>query len=245
MATVTTKTKTPRTIRKVEGGVDPSWKTFYRIGGISAALYILLILVPIVLVILVPQPPQTGGAAVLEYIASNKLVYMVELIAFVGLSLPAIVVFMALYLALKGVDKSYAALGALTGITSEILALAINSSPPSLNGSLVYLSDQYTAANSPAQQTALAAAAESFISLSNAVNVIGILTAAAILIFSLVMLKGVFSKAVAYLGIATGAIGMISEALRDIIGPGYFVYGLLLPAWFFAAGWKLYRLSRD
>ena len=81
--------------------------------------------------------------------------------------------------------------------------------------------------------------------IATAVNAAGILTAMGILILSLVMLKGVFHKGVAYLGIATGAIGIISEALRPIIGPGYYIYGLLLPIWFVVVGWKLYRLARD
>jgi hypothetical protein len=94
-----------------------------------------------------------------------------------------------------------------------------------------------------AQRAALASAAEGLIAASNAVNAAGILTAIGILILSLVMLKGIFHKSVAYLGIVTGILGIVSEALRDIIGPGYIVYGLLLPIWFLAVGWKLYRLD--
>ena len=59
------------------------------------------------------------------------------------------------------------------------------------------------------------------------------------------MLKGVFPKGIAYTGIVTGVLGTVSEALRPLIGPGYFVYGLLLPTWFLLVGWKLYRLARD
>lgn len=79
----------------------------------------------------------------------------------------------------------------------------------------------------------------------NAVNAAGILTALGILIGSLVMLKGVFPRGIAYLGIAAGAGGMVSEAFRDTIGAGYFVYGILLLGWFIAVGWNLYKLARD
>ncbi len=34
-------------------------------------------------------------------------------------------------------------------------------------------------------------------------------------------------------------------SVLGLIGPGYFVYGLLLPTWFLLVGWKLYRLARD
>jgi hypothetical protein len=63
------------------------------------------------------------------------------------------------------------------------------------------------------------------------------------LVISLVMLKGVFHRGVAYLGIITGVLGIFSEALRPILGPGYAVYGVLLPIWFITVSWKLYRLG--
>ena len=227
-----------RSSREAVASPDPSWRGLYRAGGIAAALYVVLIIVPLVLLNTMPQPPLSGGAATLQYIASYKPVYIIELVSFVGLSLPAMVVFLALYGALKHLNKSYAALGALVGIASEVIALASNSSPPSLNGGLVYLSDHYVAATTAAQRAAFATAAEGLIAVSNTVNAAGILTAIS-------MLKGVFHKGVAYLGIVTGVLGIVSEAFRDILGPGYYVYGLLLPIWFLAVGWKLYRLARD
>jgi hypothetical protein len=221
---------------------DPSWRRLYCVGAVSAASYVLLIMIPLVLLAIMPPPPLTGGAAILEYIAAHKAVYLIELISFVGLSLPAMIVFLALYVALKHLDQSLAALGALVGIASEIMALSYTSSPPSLNSGLITLSDQYVAA-SPAQRASLATAAEALMADSNAIAAAGIVTALGILLLSLVMLNGVFSKGVAYLGIATGAIGIVSEALRDVIGPGYLLFGLLLPAWFIAVGWKLFQLG--
>ena len=224
---------------------DPSWRGLYRAGAVSAALYVAMILVPVVLLFVAPQPPLSGGDEILRYIAANKAVYVIELVSFVGLSLPAIVVFLALYAALEYLDKSYAALGAAIGVASEVVALAYNSSPPSLNTGLLYLGDRYAAATTDAERAALATAAEGLAAVSNAVNAAGILTALGILIVSLVMLKGVFPRGVAYLGVATGATGVVCEVLRDMIGAGYFVYGLLLPSWFVAVGWQLYKLSRD
>jgi hypothetical protein len=234
-----------RSSGETEASPDPSWRGLYRAGGVSAALYVVLIIIPLVLLFTTPQPPSSGGAATLQYIASHKPVYIIELVSFVGLSLPAMVVFLALYVALKHLNKSYAAIGALVAIASEVIALAYNSSPQSLNVGLVYLSDEYMAATTAAQHAAFATAAEGLIAVTNAVSAAGILTALGILILSLVMLKGVFPKGVAYLGIVTGALGIVSEALRPIIGPGYIVYGLLLPIWFIAVGWKLYRLGRE
>ena len=228
-----------RSSREAVASPHPSWRGLYRAGGVSAALYVVLIIVPLVLLNTMPQPPLSGGAATLQYIASNRSGYILELVLYVGPSVLAMVVFLALFMALKHLNKSYAALGALVGIASEVIALAYNSSPPSLNGGLVYLSDHYVAATTAAQRAAFATAAEGLI----AVNATGILTAIGMLILSLVMLKGVFHKGVAYLGIVTGVLGIVSEAFRDILGPGYYVYGLLLPIWFLAVGWKLSRLG--
>jgi hypothetical protein len=228
-----------------EAVADPSWRGLYRAGGISAALYVLLIIIPLALLGIVPQPPLAGGSAILEYIAAYKAVYIIELVSFVGLGLPAMVVFLALYAALQRVNKGCAAIGALVGIASEIIALAYSSSPPSLHAGLIYLSDHYMAATDVAQRGALATAAEGLMAASNAVNGAGILTALGILVLSLVMLKGVFARSIAYLGILTGILGIVSETLRDAIGAGYIVYGLLLPGWFLAVGWRLHRLASN
>ena len=66
--------------------------------------------------------------------------------------------------------------------------------------------------------------------------------ALSILVISIVMLKGVFSKWVAWLGIVSGAVGIIRESLRPMIGAGFSIYGVVL-IWLIAVGWKLYRLA--
>ncbi len=64
-------------------------------------------------------------------------------------------------------------------------------------------------------------------------------------------LKGVFPKGVAYFGIVTGALGIISAfgiivrpiAVPPPLGIGYTVYAFFLTIWFVAVGLKLYRLG--
>jgi predicted Zn-dependent protease len=77
------------------------------------------------------------------------------------------VVFLALYMALKHVNKSLAAIAALIAIASEVTAPAVNSSPQSLNAALILLSNQYAAATADAQRLAFATAAESLIATTN------------------------------------------------------------------------------
>jgi len=88
------------------------------------------------------------------------------------------------------------------------------------------------------------AAAENLIALNRTPTVVGVLTTVGMLIVSLVMLRGVFPRTVAYLGIFTAVLGMASEALRPVIEGGYGVYGVLLLVWMGAVGWRLYRLGR-
>jgi hypothetical protein len=232
-----------RSAAEAQATPDPSWRSLYRAGGISAVLFVVLILAAIVLVVIAPPPLNAGGAATLQYIASHKVLYIVEQVLWLAPSVFAAVVFLALFQALKHLNKSYAALGALAGFVSWLLGLAI----PTTGGGapvLVYLSDQYMAATTAAQHTAFATAAEAFIAENNITTAVGILAPVGILILSLVMLKGVFPKSIAYLGVVTGVLGIVSEALRPLIGPGYFVYGILMPTWFLVVGWKLYRLGR-
>ena len=222
---------------------DASWGSLYGAGSALALLYVAMFLVPLVLIFTSPQPPAFGGAAILSYIAAHKAVYLAQLICFVGLSVPALGVFLAVSVSLKDTNKSWALLGGLVGITSEIVALSLGSSPQSLSGGLVYLSDQYILTAVESQRMALAIAAEGLLAGANAVSSAGILTAVAILILSLCMLRGVYHRGVAILGIAAGVIGIVSEAFRPQIGPIYGIYGLLLPAWFIAVGLRLYKMG--
>jgi hypothetical protein len=224
-------------------GPDMSWAPLYRAGAVSTLVFVLLVLVPVVLVFAAPVPP-TDGRELLEYIAAHKIVYLTELVCFVGLSVPALVVFGALAVALGRLNKSMAAIGGLFGIASETIALALGGSPQSLHGGLVVLSDSYLAAGTDAERASLVSAADALIAATNAVSWAGILTAAAILVLSLIMRRGYFGSVVAILGVVTGAAGIVSEALRPMIGPAYLLYGLLLPTWFALVGWKLFRLDR-
>jgi hypothetical protein len=221
---------------------DPSWRGLYRAGGVSAILAGVILIVAVLLDFSVQPAPIADGAATLQYIASHRSLYILEQVLWLVPSVLAMVVFLALPMALKHLNKSYAAIGALIGIASWALTLAW----PTTGGgghALVYLSDQYVAATTAAQRTAFATAAEGFIAQNTIPTITGVLEPVGILILSLLMLKGVFHKSVAYFGIVTGALGIMSEALRPILGVGYAVYGVLLILWFLVIGWNLYRLA--
>jgi len=223
---------------------DLSWQPLYRLGGIAAGVYVVMVLVPVSLVFSAPVPP-TEGRALLEYIAANRVVYLVQLVCFVGLAVPALVVFDAAAVALAGVRKGVALIGGLFGAASEVVALAVGSSPQSLHGGLILLADAYQVAGSDAERAGLVSAANALIATANAMPWAGVLTAAAILTLSLIMARSTFGRALAVVGAVIGVLGMASEALRAMIGPAYLLYGLLLPFWFGWIGWRLLRLPAN
>jgi hypothetical protein len=224
-------------------GPDQSWRLLYRIGGVSAWIFVGMLVAAIVLVIATPLPPTAGGTATLSYIAAHRTLYIFEQQLWLVPGFFAMVTYLALYPALKHLDKSLAALGAVVGGSAWALTLAI---PTTTTGApaLVYLSDQFMAVADPGRRAAFATAAEALIAQNRTTVIVGPLEALGLLIVSVVMLKGVFPRAVAYLGVATGVLGISAEALRMVFEGFYGIYGLLLPVWMGAVGWNLYRLGQ-
>ena len=62
-----------------------------------------------------------------------------------------------------------------------------------------------------------------------------------------VMLKGIFNKSTAYLGLVTGILGIISVA-GSLFGPSLsitiIIASILTTVWALFAGYRLYRLGR-
>lgn len=107
----------------------------------------------------------------------------------------------------------------------------------------MYLSDQYAAAG-VGERERFSVAAEAIIAENNTPAIVGVLSAAGILLISAVMTRGILPRAVAWLGVLTGALGIVSEALRHAAPWFYWGYGVLLWAWFIAVGIALIRLAQ-
>jgi Domain of unknown function (DUF4386) len=221
---------------------DPAWSELYRIAGIAAWLATVAYVIALVLVFTTPAAPSAGGAATLEYIAEHRSTYIVQQVLWLAPSVLLTVLFLAFYPALKSVNPTYAAIGSVLGV----LAWGVTLAYPATGGgapALVPLSDGYVAATTDGQRVALAAAAEAFIAQNVVATAMGVLEAAAVLIVSLLMLKGSFRRWVAGLGVLAGAVGVVCEALKPVVGLGYIAYGLLLFVWLVAIGWEFLRLS--
>ncbi|MET1042816.1 MAG: DUF4386 family protein [Microbacteriaceae bacterium] len=228
--------QSPRTRRNDAG----TWRTLYIVAGAGSVLFVALLIVALILDFIAP-PPVHGGADTLEFIAANKAIYIAEQVLWILPNVLAVVVFVALYVALAPVDKSLALLGAVVGGLSWALILAV---PVTSRGSLtlVYLSDRYVAASAEFRDV-YATAAEAIIAENNTPAIVGVLSAVGILLISFVMVRGVFPRVVGWLGILTGALGIISEVLRHAAPSFYWAYGVLLWVWFIATGVALLRLG--
>ena len=212
-------------------------------GAWSAMLFVVMVFIPLFIIFTAPVVPAGDGRAILEYIIAHPISYIVQLVCFVGLSLPTLLVFTSLGSVLFPHAPSQALIGGLIGIASEIVALAVLSSPQSLHAGLVVLAADYAQAD-VFLRSSLEAAALALAASANTVTPAGIMTALAILILSLAMQRSAFPRSLAVFGIVAGILGIISEAFRPLIGPAYIIYGLCLPFWFFFVGLWLFKLAK-
>lgn len=208
-----------------------------------SGLAVLLYAAALVIVAITTARPTSGGVRMLEYVDAHRTIYIVRQLLWSAPSLLLMVVFLALAVALRPLGKAFAAIAGLIGITSWAVSLAW---PTTGDGSLVMvlLADQYVVAGTVTERAPFVAAAEVLIALNDVPTVIGVLQALGILLISLLMLRGIFNRGLAWLGVATGAIGIVSEALRPVLGAAYWLYGLLLFAWLAWIALALWRLDQ-
>ena len=217
-----------------------SWHPLYRVAGVAALLYVVVLVTAVVLDTLAP-PPVTGSLETLVFIADHRVLYLAAQILWILPGYLAVLVFVAVGVALAPVGRSWALLAGLLGALAPALSLAI---PVSTRGSLILmtLSDQYAAA-APAARAGIVAAAEGILAENNTVTLVGPLTAVGLLVVGLVMTRGVFRPLLGWLGVAAGALGIAAELLRFVI-PGLYLGALVQWVWIVWTGIALLRLAR-
>ncbi|WIM92890.1 hypothetical protein ACTOB_004848 [Actinoplanes oblitus] len=184
----------------------------------------------LVIVASTSSPPTSGAASVLEYVERHRTLYIVRQLLWTVPSVFLMVVFLALAVALRFRSRGLAAAGGLVAVTSWAVSLAW---PTTGDGSLamVLLADRYADVSTAVDRAPFVAGAELLIALNDVPAVIGVLQTLGILLISLLMLRGPFASGVAWLGVATGATGVIAEVLRPVLGGAYAIYGVLLFGW--------------
>lgn len=176
-------------------------------------------------------PPPSSGVEILTWVESGKLILSLvsEVLFFAAMALvPAVI---ALYHSLADTDRVKAATGC--GIIAAMIPVIVM--VLIVHGRLAY--PVYgIRVTSPA-------VAENVVAVFyGGMHAVGLMLGIATIVLSMAMMRGVYGKAIAYLGIGTGVLDIIG-AYPDAIGPILtLVCQVFFAAWFVAVGSKLSRM---
>ena len=230
--------------------VDPGSRGLYTAGGIAwflVGLTFILIIVDSVLAGPSLLHVLTSGSSIsgadLQHIADQAPLLRATFFAGVSSDVLFVVAALALYVALKGLNRD----AMLVAVAFLALYIVLDLAVTGLNfGPLVTSSQAYTTTTDPARQAAYLAVANYSHAISGLSQPIssGILSLG-ILIASLVMRKGIFSKLVANLGVLTALVGIAYGASVVLPALGIFVGTSAEDEtiWFLLVGYKLIRLG--
>ncbi len=242
--------------------MDAEWKSFYRVAGVAALMAGVLFRRNIAAEIgLFSQ--QTVPGTVEDWftlLQNNRFLGLAYLNIFdlVNYALVGLM-FFALYIALRRVDKAYMSIAVIVGLVGIAIYFASNTA-----FSLLALSDQYAVAATDAQRNMLLAAGQALL----AINRFGagshpgsggymslLLIAVAGQIASMIMLRGnLFSRVTAYAGILASGLDLAYCIAYVFVPAGksamlalYFIpaAGFFLMIWHILVGWRLYQLGKD
>jgi hypothetical protein len=215
-------------------------RQWYRLGGIAALLLGLGYVVIFPLYAHVGAPPH-GGEAWFNYLPGKTTVWW----AIIGISVFTDVLFVpvavALYLALQEVNRTAMVLA--TAFVGLFVVLDLAVTWPHY-ASILALYHSYSTAADDAHRAGYVAAADyaSAVLTSPLEIVYSIMTlSCGFLLTGFVMLKGAFNKIAAWLGLATGILGIVATAG---LGPAIIGNALCATAWLFFVGYRLCRLYR-
>ncbi len=222
---------------------DPGWKDLYRIGGIISFIGVGINLFAIMAFFIWPYKPGfTSTVNILTTLQNDRLggLMALDVVILVGTLLYSLPL-LALYVALKRVNESYALIALFLGAIA-IVALI----PARPISELVLLSNQYATAATEVLKSRYLAAGEALLALFSGtawlVNVI--FSSLSSLISSLLMLRSnIFSKATAYVGIISNlaALGFFIPGVGILL---LFIATLGAPLLQFLIGRGLLRLAQ-
>ena len=227
--------------------VDPEGKWMYRVAGICAIVLVVGYFLAFPIYGWVGDQPASGVEAQLAYFAEHAAGWWAILFLMVVTDLLLVPIFFGIYMALKHINKGLMLVAlAFKAFLFVILDLAVTWMAYS---TMIIAGVQYGAAANDAQRAALAVAAAypSAMLASPLAHVYAILIPALGVLFAgLVMLKGVFNKATAYVALAMGLTGILYMGSYFIDGLAVLriINAFLAMFFYLLVGIRLYRLSR-
>lgn len=194
--------------------VHSDWKGLYRVGAVAALLMFVLTLIQSFIFITNP-PPST----VIDYFTlfqKSQILGLLDLdLLLIVINILLILIYLALYVALVRISKSYMTIALAIGLVGTTLFFASREA----TFGMLSLSNQYAAASADTERAMLLAAGQTLLTIYNgtAFDLSYIFGGVVILIFSIVMLRGnIFSKTTAYVGIMMGILMLVPPTVGTI-----------------------------
>jgi len=186
--------------------VETRWKDLYRWGGIAAVAAIVAIVLGVVAFIIWPYSPNSVSTVeVYAQVLTDRMGALMSLdLLYLVSNLFAIPLVLAMYVALRKVNESYALIAMVLGVMALVLLLAAR---PIFE--VVTLADRYAAAAGEAERNILLAAGEPLLALFTGTSyyVSYFLGTLSLLIYAFLMLeRKIFSKPTAWVGIVTNIV---------------------------------------
>jgi hypothetical protein len=222
--------------------VEPRWKGIYIAGGVAAFSMLVLMIIQIVVFVIWPPPATAAGYFSLFQhswllgLLSLDLLYIVD-------SVLLILIYLGVYFALRKAAESAMLIALVLGLVGIAAYFASNTAFEMLS-----LSNQYAAATTQAQRTALLTAGQVMLETykGTAFDIYYVLNTIVLFIFSPVMLRSrLFSNATAYLGFLAGLL-MVVPSSAGTLGL-YSSLASLVPwaIWLLLVGQRLLRFGRQ
>ena len=191
-----------------------SWNSLYKVGGISAL--IIVGLMPLQMVVFLIWPPPSTVTEWFTLFEENAFVGLVDRdILLIADYILLIVIFLALWSALRRTNESFVTLALIVQIVSTATYFS-----SAIAFEMLSLSNQYLAATTDNQRTILLAAGQAILAnwQGTSFNISYILSGTALLTISLVMIKNrlLFSKPTAFAGIAAEVLGLVPSTAGQI-----------------------------
>ena len=228
--------------------VDLRWKDLYILAGIAAIVSEVVILLGIVFYFVWPYAPGIKSTeSTFQLLKSNPFGGLVslDLFLFVG-NLISILLYLALFVSLEQVNRSYALLALAVGLIAVVLLIP---SRPLVE--MTSLSAQYASATTESAKAQYLATGDALLTTFNGTGwfMNTLLGGISLLVSSILMLRGgIYSKATAIVGIITNALvcGFFIPGLGTFLLflslPGYLIWYFLLARRFFQMGKYLQKI---
>jgi len=235
------------TQNQMASAVDIEGRWMYRVAAICAIVLVVGYFLTFPIYFAVGDQPAAGVEAQLAYFAEHATGWWAIVFLMVFTDLLWVPSFFGIYMALKHVNKGLMLVAlAFSAFLFVILDLAVTWTAYS---TMIISGVQYGVAATEAQRAALAAgvAYASGMLDSPLIGTYAILIPSLGVLFAgLVMLKGVFNKATAYVALAVGLTGILfmSKYFLEPMAVFRYINALLAMVFYLLVGLRLYGLGR-